>query len=392
MEKQLKPQGVPENAIWNPKAEKWQLGTSNSENKPIGEWKWWRPETGIIAYILIHDDNGVAKSFTSFHPNGEIACEGTYLKNTVNKATHYRSTESTDVRFAFGTEGSEVWKAVQRSGFPLTYDYYDKDGRHLNSEIKQSALPVGNQMTKPSKSDIDTLQRKGKRLRDIALDGSALETILGKISPLLSYEDDLEDAIQPLLEVIIDDLNEDPDAGDILVVNEGIHLSELNTLSFLGLKGVIVWGDLTIDGTMRLSENHLLVVSGNLVAQNVITSGNLIVLGKMIAKSCILGDYNHGSAFIEGGMEAKFFYPEEYEFKVTNENNFKYAFGKYDGLSLNDQPLSDFIQLIHPLILENMDQNKAYYDTPCKEGRFWDYVDRWQFMRYVEQGKPVFKE
>lgn len=393
MENNSKPVNVPENANWNPKAKKWELGSVNKENKPIGEWKWWRADTGVLAYICNYNNQSVAERFTSFHPNGEIACEGIYRNNKVVAATYYRSTEPTDQRFASGSEGQEVWKAVQREGsVPLSYNYYDKNGNHLNPEIQQSTLPVENQLMKPSKRDVENLQRKGKRLRDGALGSSALETILEKIKPLLSYEEDLEGAIQPLVEGVIEQLEEDPDSGDVLVINESIQLSELNSLSFLGLKGLIVWGDLTIDGTMRLSENHLLVVSGNLVAQNVITSGSLIVLGKMIARSCILGDYNHGSAFIEGGMEAKFFYPEEYSFQATEENKFEIAFGKYDGLNFNDRLLSDFMSLLHPMIMDNIDQSKMYFDRPCKENHFWDYVDRWQFMRYIEQGKPVFKE
>ena len=53
----VKPAGVPEPAWWNPRDEEFELGDKNSDGKPIGLWKWWRPNGKLIC-VAEHNQRG----------------------------------------------------------------------------------------------------------------------------------------------------------------------------------------------------------------------------------------------------------------------------------------------------------------------------------------------
>jgi len=123
---------------------------------------------------------------------------------------------------------------------------------------------------------------------------------------------------------------------------------------------------------------QLLIVTGNATTKNLTTSGFLFIFGNLEVKQSLLGDYNHGSALIGGDISARLFYPEEYFFEVLGEINFTHAFGNSwrlnqnqnpEAFNWNDRKLSEFINELHPVILDAADfsQNKTLLNKDCSE-------------------------
>ena len=167
---------------------------------------------------------------------------------------------------------------------------------------------------------------------------------------------------------------------------------------------LIVNGDLKVDGSIHVSDDlmQLLFVTGNVSANNVTTSGMLFVFEDLTVTNSILGDYNHGSAFIGGDMRAKFFYPEEYFFEVLGSAQFTYAFGNSwrlnqnqnpEVFNFNDKKLSEFINLLHEDIHAAADFENHHHllEKPCSEEGLFDFIDSYEFCTYVKTGMPVFK-
>jgi len=83
---------------------------------------------------------------------------------------------------------------------------------------------------------------------------------------------------------------------------------------------LIVQGDLDVSGLFQdWSEFGILIVTGNLRARDIVTSGNLRVGKNLEAEKAVIGDYNDGGAGIGGNLTCKLFFPSDHSFAVDGE-------------------------------------------------------------------------
>jgi SMI1 / KNR4 family (SUKH-1) len=172
-EKQL-PQ-KPDNAIWNPADNEWELGQKNSQGQYIGEWMWWLAPTNHLCCHTFFDDNGNNMlSFTRYHPNGEVSRTGKYENGKEIEDIWYRCTEETTEFYADYYSPNNSWKAIKRIGkIPVEFDFYDKDGNHLNGKIELPENLIQGTLDETAKEALDRLQNvlnfiesQGKDLND----------------------------------------------------------------------------------------------------------------------------------------------------------------------------------------------------------------------------------
>lgn len=186
-----------------------------------------------------------------------------------------------------------------------------------------------------------------------------------------------------------------------------------------GLCGLIIHGDLRIDGTFEDNDHpaSYVLVTGNLTAKTIITSGQLEVLGNLQA-TYLLGDYNDYSARVAGIAKAQVFYEENHSFEFDNKPQFEivldsgkitygdawaklrdqcFEHGDPQELDANDELYFD---LNRNAILEMLRKHKSIIrDTSAKENRpstqrfeyggtkFWE-IESTGHSLTVRYGKP----
>ncbi|TPN82918.1 hypothetical protein [Aquimarina algicola] len=403
---QERPKTVPNEAVWNASQNEWELGIKNDQGNYIGEWKWWLAPKGHLCCHTFFDDKGRMLSFKRFHPNGEVSRYGTFENGVQIEDVYLKSSEPTSEVFAFGNSDEKVYKAVKRSGTPVSFDYYDKEGRHLNPPIIQKELISSKDSIIPESEIVTIKESIFEKGKSFLLEQFDKEFINETIIPILAKKTeektinvtDVGGIFMHLAQQAIETKK------DIVFHDGDLHVSNLHCLEELEICVFIVHGNLTVDGSIFLSDDlmQLLFVTGNVSASNVSTSGMLFVFENLTVTNCILGDYNHGSAFVGGDLKAKFFFPEEYFFEVLGSANFTYAFGNSWRLNQNQSPevfnynekkLSEFIPLLHDNIHEvaSFTENTSLLDDNCSEGGLFEYIDYYEFKSYVIANKPVFK-
>ncbi|WP_407557721.1 hypothetical protein [Winogradskyella sp. 4-2091] len=401
-----KPITVPQQAIWNPSQNEWELGAKNEQGNYVGEWKWWLAPNGHLCCHTFFDDNGQILSFKRFHPNGEVSRYGTFENGVQIEDVYLKSSEPTSEVFAFGNSEDKVFKAVKKAGSPVRFDYYDKNGIHLNPTIVQKEL-ISVEDENISESEItnifETIFENGKSFLRGQFDKQFInETIIPILSKKTNEKTinitDVGGIFMHLAKQAIDTKK------DIVFHDGDLHLSNLHCLEQLEIGVFIVHGNLIIDGSISISDDlmQLLFVTGNVTANNVVTSGMLFIFGDLTVHNCLLGDYNDGSAMIGSNLIAKFFFPEDYFFEVLGSVNFTYAFGNSwrlnqdelpEVFNYNEKKLSEFIPLLHDNIHEasSFKENKSLLDNNCSESDLFEYIDYNEFKSYVRANKPVFK-
>lgn len=402
-----RPVSVPKEAVWNSSDNEWELGSKNENGKYIGEWKWWLAPNGHLCCQTYFDDEGKMLSFKRFHPNGEISREGTFENGVQKLDIYYKSSEPTSEVFAFGNSDEKVFKAVKRASSPVSFDYYDKEGNHLNAPIEQKVLITGEgfSVSKEELASIkETIFISGKSFNEGQFDKDFInETII----PILAEKTDKKAAVFTDIGGIFMNLAQQAlETKEDIVFHEGdLHLSSLHCLRELKIGVFIIDGNLTVDGSISLSDDlmQLLFVTGNVTANNVTTSGMLFVFENLTVTNSLLGNYNHGSAFIGGDLSAKFFYPEEYFFEVLGSVQLTYAFGNSWRLNQNQNPevfnynnrkLGEFISYLHENIhaASDFENHKSLLEQPCVEEGLFEFIDFYEFYSYVKIGKSVFKD
>lgn len=379
-----RPSTVPASAVWNARENEWELGNKNAAGKPIGEWKWWLAPNGhLVCHTLFDAQGGMVKA-TRFHPNGEPSRE---IDVASGKDVYYRSTEPTTENFAYGTEGENVWRAVKRGGYPISFDYYDRDGKHLNPEVK--AVKLRGATTEVDRDAVlARILERGKRFSDGQLGRGFAAEVLKMIGDA--------GATTPLVKAELQALGD----GETVFHDGDLELDDLSDLDALGLARLIVRGHLTVRGSVRITDDpaQLLIVTGDLRAAHVLTGGGLVVLGNLGVAGCLMGDYNHGSTYVRGDARAKLFYPEEYFFEIGGACELGIAFGnsyrldenqRPEAMTYNERTVADVIARLHPDLRAQLDLSvDTYLTSPAKA--VWQYIDWRSFMRYCASGAPVF--
>lgn len=404
---QERPITVPQEAIWNASQNEWELGEKNEQGNYIGEWKWWLAPKGYLCCHTFFDENGKMLSFKRFHPNGEVSRYGTFENGVQIEDVYLKSSEPTSEVFAYGSSDDKVFKAVKRPGVPVSFDYYDKNGIHLNPTIIQKEL-ISEQDAAIPESEIESIKatifKTGKSLLQGQID---TEFINETIIPILSEKTDEKTInITDVGGIFMHLAKQAIDTKKDIVFHDGdLHLSNLHCLTELEIGVFIIHGNLIVDGSISISDDlmQLLFVTGSVTANNVITSGMLFIFEDLNVSNCLLGDYNDGSAMIGGNLKAKFFFPEDYFFEVLGSADFTFAFGNSWRLNQDESPevftynekkLSEFIPFLHDRIhqVASFNENTSLLDTNCEDGELFEYINYHEFKSYVTANKPVFKD
>lgn len=105
--------------------------------------------------------------------------------------------------------------------------------------------------------------------------------------------------------------------GDILLVDEDLHVPGDLDLAQERAYLLVVLGDLVVDGVYGDSDDpeSFLLVTGNMRARDVVTAGWLEVHGDL-STDRLIGDYNDCSAYVGGDVHARLFYGEEHHFTI----------------------------------------------------------------------------
>lgn len=140
-----KPEGVPQEAVWDPEDEEWCTGKRRANGDGIGEWKWWDAEEGFLICHAFFDDSSKLISAKRFHPNGELAEDIFYDEDGNHISIHFMSTDYTEEDFPESCF-KNAWKAERIAGVsPKAYRFYDKQGNllSLENDSKLEELKVG---------------------------------------------------------------------------------------------------------------------------------------------------------------------------------------------------------------------------------------------------------
>ena len=82
---------------------------------------------------------------------------------------------------------------------------------------------------------------------------------------------------------------------------------------------LVVRGNLTVRGLYRDACNDApdsILVLGDLRAEDMITAAHLEVRGSVVVSNVLIGDYNDGSAHIDGDLVARLFVPADHSFTI----------------------------------------------------------------------------
>ncbi len=166
---------------------------------------------------------------------------------------------------------------------------------------------------------------------------------------------------------------------------------------------LFIEGNLYVDGTIRASDESLslIFVTGNVVADNIINAAHFLVYGNLEVKHCLLGDYNHGIFVVYGDAKAELFYPEELQFELYKDINFKYALGNTYRLNNNkskkvfnfkEKEFKRLLSILHPDVIKLMDEEYTEIEDELDyTDEIWQFLDLYEFFKYVELGKPVLR-
>jgi hypothetical protein len=125
---------------------------------------------------------------------------------------------------------------------------------------------------------------------------------------------------------------------------------DLDELSWANVAGLVVDGDLTINGSLLNWESSIanfLAVRGNLLCHNIVTGcADMVVRGDAKASNVIVSTYGQGRLEIRGDAYARYFIVEDDHWTLVGRDI--YGYGWRSGSSDIPLPDSDWIDEIRP--------------------------------------------
>ena len=180
--------------------------------------------------------------------------------------------------------------------------------------------------------------------------------------------------------------------GDILLVDDDLHVPGDLDLTQERAYLLVVLGDLVVDGVYGDSDDpeSFLLVTGNMRARDVVTAGWLEVHGDL-STDRLIGDYNDCSAYIGGDVHALLFYGEEHHFTIGGALSANAVIGR-PRLEIATSPA--VIDLDDVRMLEHFDRDLLrVFDDHDNNGNAITIVDGFrdfrELKRRVNAGLPL---
>ncbi len=192
--------------------------------------------------------------------------------------------------------------------------------------------------------------------------------------------------------------------GDVCIKNLDLDNPEetFNVAKLQDLFGIIIRGNFTAKNIFNEEEDgsNSLIVLGNLSAENIVIGGQeFYVGGNLKIKDLFWGNYNHGSAYINGAVSGRLYImSEQYYFKYNNQNNDNQIEHLYYEES-EDYELEDNTERMVELAGEFFEEDLLFYkidtidDEDYEDITFWgEVVDRKGVIGYLSENKNVLLE
>jgi len=146
---------------------------------------------------------------------------------------------------------------------------------------------------------------------------------------------------------------------------------------------IMITGNMEVTGFIRTyvdEPDTFLIVHQNLKAKNLMNLGFLEVWGDMTIEESLVGDYNHGAAYIAGNVKANFYYPEEHYFDIRGKTDFNFD-GREDVIELNTEILNteEWDEYDEEEKKENIEEVKDYV-----------YIELIKLTEFITEGKDIF--
>jgi len=133
---------IPAGATFDKKENEWSFG-KRLRGKRVGVWQFWKAPSGylIAEYVFTDGPDERAKSWKSFHPNGDLAEEGTYDSGgRVTSQTWRRTKGQTSEAPPYWAEFAPgAWAMTRGAENPTSggaLRYFDKQGAELDERGK----------------------------------------------------------------------------------------------------------------------------------------------------------------------------------------------------------------------------------------------------------------
>jgi hypothetical protein len=133
------------------------------------------------------------------------------------------------------------------------------------------------------------------------------------------------------------DYNDDDWATDAIDWRKELNIADDENLkNNYGIRGVIITGNLTVNGSIVNSDMNggpFLLMTGNVAAHNLVAGGaHMVIKGNANVRDVAYGHYNDGSIQINGDLSAPIFINEDHDFgfNALKNNQFKYDFNNDD--------------------------------------------------------------
>jgi hypothetical protein len=131
------------------------------------------------------------------------------------------------------------------------------------------------------------------------------------------------------------DYNDNDWVTDAIDWRKKLHIADDENLkNNYGIRGVIVTGNLTVNGSIvnsNMNDGPFLLVMGNVAAHNVVAGGaHMVIKGNADVRDVAYGHYNDGSIQINGDLSAPIFISEDHSFGFNSLKNNQFKYNDYD--------------------------------------------------------------